>query len=89
MFPQGKIGSLHKRSIEFEKGVQKIIERTDRSQIQIIFLVNSIDYFINKKPILYHYVTEYKESDINYLSLEKNYNAFLNESIKHQTEKEV
>lgn len=37
MFPQGKIGSLHKRSIEFEKGVQKIIERTDRNRVQIVF----------------------------------------------------
>ena len=89
MFPQGKIESLHKRYIDFEKGVQKIIERTDRNRVQIVFLVNSIDYFINKKPILYHYVTEYKESDTNYLSLEKSYNKFLNESIKHQTEKEV
>ena len=89
MFPQGKIESLHKRSIDFEKGVQKIIERTDRSQVQIVFLVNSIDYFINKKPIFYHYITEYKGSDTIYLSLEKSYNEFLNESIKHQTEKEV
>ena len=89
MFPQGKIESLHKRYIDFEKGVQKIIGRTDRNRVQIVFLVNSIDYFINKKPILYHYVTEYKESDTNYLSLEKSYNKFLNESIKHQTEKEV
>ena len=89
MFPQGKIGSMHKREILFEKGVQKIIERTDRSKVQIVFQVNSIDYFINKKPILYHYIIEYKESKIDYLSLERSYNAFFNESIKHQTEKEV
>ena len=89
IFPQGKIESIHKQSIDFEKGVQKIIERTDRSNLQIIYLVNSIDYFINKKPVLYHYIKEYTESNTDYLSLERSYNAFLNESIKHQTEKEV
>ena len=89
IFPQGKIESIHKQSIDFEKGVQKIIERTDRSNLQIIYLVNSIDYFINKKPILYHYIKEYKGSDTNYLVLEKSYNAFFKESIKHQTDMKI
>lgn len=89
IFPQGKIESIHKQSIDFEKGVQKIIERTDRSNLQIIYLVNSIDYFINKKPVLYHYIKEYKGSDTNYLVLEKSYNAFFKESIKHQTDMKI
>ena len=89
MFPQGKIESIYKQSFAFEKGVQKIIEKTDRSKVQIVFLVNSIDYFLNKKPILHHYIKEYTESDTNYLTLEKSYNAFFQESIKHQTEKGI
>ncbi len=89
MFPQGKIESIYKQTFAFEKGVQKIIEKTDKSKVQIVFLVNSIDYFLNKKPILHHYITEYTESDIHYLSLEKSYNAFYKESIKQQTEREV
>ena len=89
IFPQGKIGSIHKQAINFEKGVQKIIERTNRSKLQIVFMVDSVDYFINKKPILYHYLKEYKGNDIDYLSLEKSYNTFLKESIKQQTDKEV
>ncbi|MDY0348848.1 MAG: lysophospholipid acyltransferase family protein [Tenuifilaceae bacterium] len=89
MFPQGKIESIHKHSFDFEKGVQKIIEKTDRSQVQILFLVNSIDFFINKKPSLYQYIKEYAASDTDYLALAQNYNAFFKESIKHQTEKEV
>lgn len=76
MFPQGKIESIYKQTFSFEKGVQKIIEKTDRSQVQIIFLVNSIDYYLNRKPILHHYIKEYTENDTNYLSLEKSYNAF-------------
>lgn len=89
MFPQGRIESIHKHSISFEKGVQKIIEKSDRSKVQILFLVNSIDYFINRKPILYHYIKEYKENDTDYLALENSYNAFFNESIKQQTERKV
>ena len=89
IFPQGKIGSIHKRFIEFEKGVQKILERTDRSKVQIVFMVNSIDYFVNKRPILYHYIKEYKGNDIDYLSLESSYNTFYSESLENQITKEV
>ena len=59
LFPQGKVESIHKHAITFEKGVEKILERTDRKSVQIVFLVNSVDYFINRKPILYHYTKEY------------------------------
>lgn len=89
LFPQGKIGSIHIPTIRFEKGVQKILERTDRSKVQIVFLVNSIDYFLNIKPVLYHYITEYKGNDIDYHALEKNYNAFYTESLHNQLSKEV
>ena len=89
MFPQGKIQSIHKQPIIFEKGAEKIIEKTRKSNMQIVFLVNSIDYFINKKPILYHYIKEHKGSDNDYHALEKSYNTFLKESIKHQTDIEV
>ena len=89
MFPQGKIESIHKHSFEFEKGVEKILERTGRSNVQIVFLVNSIDYFINRRPVLYHYITEYKEEKADYLTLEREYNSFLKESIKQQTDKDA
>ena len=89
MFPQGKIESIYKQTFAFEKGVQKIIEKTDRSKVQIVFLVNSIDYFLNKKPILYHYIKEYEECDSDYRAIERSYNAFFKESIKQQTEREV
>lgn len=89
MFPQGKVESIHKHAITFEKGVEKILERTNRADVQIVFLVNSIYYFINRKPILYHYIREYSGESINYLHIEQHYNAFFKESIKQQTEKKV
>lgn len=89
MFPQGKIKSIHKHFFAFEKGVEKILQKTNREDVQIVFLINSIDYFINRKPVLYHYITEYKGESIDYLELERSYNVFFKESIKHQTDKTV
>ena len=89
MFPQGKVESIHKQSVVFEKGAEKILHRTNRSKVQILFLVNSVDYFINMRPVLYHYVTEYKGIDISSAGLEESYNAFYEESIKQQTDKGV
>ncbi len=89
LFPQGKVESIHKHAITFEKGVEKILERTDRKSVQIVFLVNSVDYFINRKPILYHYTKEYCGDSINYRDIEQQYNAFFKESIQQQTDKKV
>ena len=89
LFPQGKVESIHKHAITFEKGVEKILERTDRKSVQIVFLVNSVDYFINRKPILYHYTKEYCGDSINHRDTEQQYNAFFKESIQQQTDKKV
>lgn len=89
LFPQGKVESIHKHAITFEKGVEKILERTDRKSVQIVFLVNSVDYFINRKPILYHYTKEYCGDSINHRDIEQQYNAFFKESIQQQTDKKV
>ena len=89
MFPQGKVESIHKYSVTFEKGVEKILEKTNRADVQIVFLVNSIDYFINRKPILYQYIKEYNRESIKYLDIEQQYNVFLKESIQQQTNKKV
>ncbi len=89
MFPQGKVESIHKHTFTFEKGVEKILGRTNREDVQIVFLVNSIDDFINRKPVLHHYIMEYKGECIDYSKLEKSYNAFFAKCIKQQIETNV
>lgn len=89
MFPQGKVESIHIHAVTFEKGVEKILGKTNRADVQIVFLVNSIDYFINRKPILHQYIKEYNGESINYLDIEQQYNVFLKESIQQQTNKKV
>ncbi len=89
IFPQGKVESIHKHSFTFEKGIEKILERTNRADVQIVFLANSIDDFINRKPVLHHYITEYIGESIDYSELEKSYNAFFAKCIKQQIDKKV
>lgn len=89
LFPQGKVESVHKHAITFNKGVEKIVEKTSRENVQIVFLVNMIDYFINRKPMVYHYMTEFTGASTNYREIEQSYNAFLKEQVKQQTDKKV
>ena len=59
LFPQGKIESIYKTSFQFESGIGRIVEKAD-CRIHILFMATLIDYFSNKKPGLYIYVSEYQ-----------------------------
>jgi len=86
MFPQGKIQSMHQHKFIFEKGVQKVIEKT-HNNIQVFFLVNMIDYFSEAKPHLNLNVKEYKGSS-HIKSIEKAYNGFYKSCIAEQAKME-
>jgi 1-acyl-sn-glycerol-3-phosphate acyltransferase len=60
LFPQGKIESAQKRDISFGKGVLKVIKESDEN-VQIIFIINIVDYYSGPRPELYMYFTEYKK----------------------------
>jgi 1-acyl-sn-glycerol-3-phosphate acyltransferase len=83
IFPQGEIQSMHNQSIVFEKGLERILDHK-ADKIQIVFLVNLVDYFSNKKPGIYSYVQEYTEDSVDLQSLQKSYNKFYFESICNQ-----
>lgn len=75
LFPQGKIESIYTHTHRFEKGIEHIIKKV-KGNIQILFLVNLIDYLSNPKPGLYMYFIEYHGSDFTGEILEKEYNNF-------------
>jgi 1-acyl-sn-glycerol-3-phosphate acyltransferase len=75
LFPQGKIESIYKTSFQFESGIARIIEKTD-CKIHILFMANLIDYFSNKKPGLFIYVSEYKDDKFDTQSIQDAYNLF-------------
>lgn len=78
LFPQGEIRSLYTRRIIFENGVDHILNRV-KKDVQILFLVNLVDYFSGQKPGLYMYFKEYQEKTRNTKNMEEEYNNFYDE----------
>lgn len=87
IFPQGKIESAHKKEFKFEKGIEKIIEKTGMGKIQVVFLVNLTDFFSEPKPSLYQYMEEYDRDDVSCTAIEAAYNRFYLECIDAQIKK--
>ncbi len=83
LFPQGEIQSMHTQNIQFEKGIERIL-RNKEHNVQIVFLVNLVDYFSNRKPGIYFYLQEYTGNAIDIQSIQDSYNLFYAESIEKQ-----
>ncbi|HNW51782.1 MAG TPA: 1-acyl-sn-glycerol-3-phosphate acyltransferase [Prolixibacteraceae bacterium] len=82
LFPQGEIQSMNDPDITFEKGVAWILNHLE-TEIQVVFLVNLVDYFSDRKPGLYSYIREYTgESSLS--SLQEEYRLFYSQSVEKQ-----
>ena len=81
LFPQGRIESAYTSSLHFESGISRIIQNTSKT-VQIIFMANLIDYFSNRKPGLYMYISEYNGNNLNAESLQEAYNLFFKECVE-------
>lgn len=86
MFPQGKIESIHNQTFRFEKGIEHVLKKV-QNKIQIIFLVNLIEYFASPKPGLLMYFREYNESDHSSENLQKEFNSFYSASVAENIRK--
>jgi len=84
LFPQGKIESIYKTSFQFESGIGRIIEKTE-CKIHILFMANLIDYFSNRKPNLYIYISEYKNDKFDSRSIQDAYNMFYTHCIEENS----
>lgn len=83
IFPQGEIQSIHNQNIQFEKGVERILKNKGNN-VQVLFLVNLIDYFSQPKPGIYFHIREYTETEFDLQSIQENYNMFYAESVNKQ-----
>lgn len=75
LFPQGRINSMHNQSIDFERGIEKILDRV-KGDIHILFVANLVDYFSDRKPSLFIYLREYSYLKHGTGVLKEDYNSF-------------
>ena len=83
IFPQGEIQSLHNQNIQFERGLEHVL-RNKENAVQVIFLVNLIDYFSNPKPGIYFHIREYTEGAFDLKSIQQSYTVFYADSVDKQ-----
>jgi 1-acyl-sn-glycerol-3-phosphate acyltransferase len=88
IFPQGKIVSAYRQRFEFQKGIERILQKNGSKQIQLIFLVNMVDFLSNKKPVLYQYFTEHIAENSSSFDLQNEYNVYYGKCLKEQSDKE-
>lgn len=85
MFPQGRIESLYKDSIYFEKGIHTILEKAP--DCRIIFIANFIDFCSSRKPTLFLNFEEIEHTPSNMMNIETLYNKFYLEKQTIQKQK--
>lgn len=81
IFPQGRVESLYTQSYIFESGVSALAKRS--KDAAIIFNINLINYFSNRRASLNIYLKEYcGERDLK--SIESSFNSFADECKKRE-----
>ncbi|WP_443945928.1 lysophospholipid acyltransferase family protein [Pedobacter sp. AW1-32] len=85
IFPQGKLKSNHQAEIVFEQGVAKIIEKC-AIKPQTLFIANFIDYFSNRKPSIYSYLSTEHSAYLNLRILNAAYNKHYQQSLVTQNQ---
>jgi hypothetical protein len=83
VFPQGKIESFYTPSIQFEKGFNNVLKKV-HSEVQVVFIVNLVDYLSNTNPSLSMYYKEYDNVNLNAEKMQEDYNQFYAQCIKEQ-----
>ncbi|MFP3861072.1 MAG: lysophospholipid acyltransferase family protein [Bacteroidales bacterium] len=88
MYPQGSIQSVYHYPLEFEKGVEAILNRSQ--EVDVYFLVALVDYFSHRKPALTLGIKEYPfEKPVSTLTIQEAYNEYMQYLIAGQTEEKI
>jgi len=83
IFPQGEIQSLYNQNVSFESGLERIL-RDKENKVQVVFIVNFIDYFSCRKPGIYFYLQECSCKTFDKQSIQESYTLFYNQSLEKQ-----
>ncbi len=82
LFPQGEIASMHDRNFAFQKGIVRILQQT-KTDVQIVFIANVIDYHSNVKPTVNCFVYDYP-GGCSLTEIQEGYNIFYSKCIEKQ-----
>ncbi len=86
IFPQGKLHSLHSKSIDFEKGVSRIIDASKKN-FNYVFAAIITDYFDQRKPNLKIALQNWEAPEFVGLQLLKSaYNKHYEATLTQQSE---
>ncbi len=86
IFPQGKLYSLHSKTVNFEKGVSRIINASKRN-FNYVFAVILTDYFDQRKPKLKIELQNWSQPEFASLQVIKNaYNKHYETVLNQQAE---
>lgn len=89
IFPQGELYSSHISSINFEKGLSKIIA-SSKKQFQYLFAAILIDYFDQRKPSATVFLENWEAQEYTSLQVIKSaFNRHYEHSLKQQSTKKV
>jgi 1-acyl-sn-glycerol-3-phosphate acyltransferase len=83
MFPQGGLQSMHQQVFSFENGLEHILKKA-QNPVQLIFIVNLVDYLSKPRQNIHSYILEYPGTILSTKELEKNYNEFYRQCIEKQ-----
>ena len=86
IFPQGKIESHYKTILKFEKGIQRIVNKSKNAQV--LFMVHLLDYYSFKKPTLHIYFKE-AEQGIDTADIESQYQIFYTSCLEIQKNRTI
>lgn len=84
VFPQGKLESNYIHDFKFEKGIERIVNAVS-GKIQVVFMLNLVEYYSGPRPSLYMYLGEYSGTG----GLEKAYNDFYRSSVNRHLEMNI
>ena len=86
IFPQGQLQSLHSKSINFEKGVSRIVNASQK-KFNYVFAVILTDYFDQRKPHLKIALQNWEAPEFTSLQTIKSaYNKHYEHSLNQQSE---
>jgi len=87
LYPQGKIISQYDSEIIFEQGWFRILKILDKA-VHSVFFVALTDYFSDRKPTLYVYMTNYLISPVNAPEdVQLAFHSFYNECVEKQNKR--